>query len=138
MQLGRTRDVQGAWFEIVPKRRSQVACGFAQSARDHWLLTLAFNSSASFFPLRRSKAGNKGSDVKLLSDWGYSSEERVSALSCFGAETEPPSPGPVVGLVAPFDATVKDDAAICSTDKTQEEISLGSGEILKLSGICSE
>jgi hypothetical protein len=70
MQLGRARDVQGTWLEIVPKRRSQVACGFAQSARDHWLLTLAFNFSASSLPLCCAKAGDEGSDEKFLSDWG--------------------------------------------------------------------
>jgi hypothetical protein len=64
-------------------------------------------------------------------------ENRVRPSSGFGTETEPASPGPVVGFVAAFIPAVKDDAAICSTDKTQEEISLGSGDISKLSGICS-
>jgi hypothetical protein len=26
---GQSQDVQGTWLEIVPKRRSQVACGFS-------------------------------------------------------------------------------------------------------------
>ena len=69
-QLGRARDVQGARLQIVPKRRSQVACGFAQSACDHWPFTLSLNCSRSFFPLRGTKAGNKGPDEKLLSVWG--------------------------------------------------------------------
>jgi len=71
------------------------------------------------------KAGEKGLDLKLLSDWGQVIEERVSS-SGFGAEPEPVSPISVAGFVAVFDSAVKDEAAIRSADKTQDEISLGS------------
>jgi hypothetical protein len=37
-------DVKGTRFEIVPKRRSQMACGILDSARYHRLLTDASNS----------------------------------------------------------------------------------------------
>jgi hypothetical protein len=57
-------------LQIVPERRSQVACGLAQSARDHWLFTLACNFSASFLEFCCAKADNEGSDEELLSDWG--------------------------------------------------------------------
>jgi hypothetical protein len=40
-QVGAVRFVQGAWLEMLPKRQSQTACGIAQSACDHWLLTFA-------------------------------------------------------------------------------------------------
>ncbi len=43
--VGRSREVHGAPPDIPPKRRSQVACGFAQSTRDHWFLTSACRSA---------------------------------------------------------------------------------------------
>lgn len=45
VQVLAARDVKGAWFEIVPKRRSQTACGSADSACDQWLLMSSFQSS---------------------------------------------------------------------------------------------
>ena len=44
-ELGAVRDVKGAALEIVPERRSQVACGSAQSACHHGSCTLATKSS---------------------------------------------------------------------------------------------
>jgi hypothetical protein len=38
-------DVNGAQLEIVPKRRSQTACGSFDSFRDQWLLMSAFQLS---------------------------------------------------------------------------------------------
>jgi hypothetical protein len=55
---------------MVPKRRSQVACGLAHSACDHWLLTLAINLAASFSALGCAKTGKEGSDEKFESNWG--------------------------------------------------------------------
>ena len=43
-QVGSSRDVHGALPEIDPERRCQVACGLAQSARDHWFLTMVGKS----------------------------------------------------------------------------------------------
>lgn len=39
VELGVALVVQGAWLVMAPKRRSQVACGFADSACEYWLLT---------------------------------------------------------------------------------------------------
>jgi hypothetical protein len=44
-QLVAVRDVQGALFEIAPKRRSQEACGFADRVCNHWASTLAKKDS---------------------------------------------------------------------------------------------
>jgi hypothetical protein len=38
-------DVNGTWFEIVPKRRSQTACGSPESVWDQWLRMSCFQSS---------------------------------------------------------------------------------------------
>jgi len=111
-QLGRAFDVEGTLFVIVPECRDQVACGFAHSARDHWLFTLSCDDSASLLPSGRSKAGDEGLDKKLLSDWGQVIEERVMASSGFGAEAEPASPCPVLRFIAFFGPAVKDDAAV--------------------------
>jgi hypothetical protein len=73
----------------------------------------------------------EGSDEKFSSDWGQLSEVRVRTSSSSSAETEPSPPGSVVRLVAFLDSAVKCDAAIRSGDKTQEQISLGSGDVLK-------
>ena len=40
-ELGSVRDVKGAPLEMIPERRSQVACGSAQSACHHGSRTLA-------------------------------------------------------------------------------------------------
>ena len=40
-QVGAVLDVKGARLEMVPKRRSQAACGRAQSADSLWFLTLS-------------------------------------------------------------------------------------------------
>ena len=32
-QVGRVREVEGTWFEMAPKRRTQVACGLSHSVR---------------------------------------------------------------------------------------------------------
>jgi hypothetical protein len=40
-KLGAVRNVEGARFETVPKRRSQVACGSPDSAPDHRSQTLS-------------------------------------------------------------------------------------------------
>ena len=45
VQDGAVREVNGAWFMMVPKRRSQTACGIAHSAADHRSATLAGRST---------------------------------------------------------------------------------------------
>jgi hypothetical protein len=45
MQVLASREVKGAWFEIVPKRRSQTACGSFDSACDQWLRMSSFQPS---------------------------------------------------------------------------------------------
>jgi hypothetical protein len=45
MQVLASREVKGALFEIVPKRRSQTACGSCDSACDQWLRMSPFQSS---------------------------------------------------------------------------------------------
>ena len=111
-QLGRTLAVERTLFEIVPERRSQVARGFACSVRNHWHFRLSRNDSASLLPLGHSKAGDEGPCKKCLSVWGQVIEERVMALTGFGAEAEPLSPGPVLRLVSFLGSAVKDDAAV--------------------------
>ena len=64
-------------------------------------------------------------------------EERVRASPSFGTESEPTAPGPVVGLVAAFCLAIKHEAAVWSTDKTYDKVSLGSGQISKFEGLCS-
>lgn len=44
-ELSAVLDVKGAPFEMVPERRSQVACGSAQSRCHHGVLTFATKSS---------------------------------------------------------------------------------------------
>ena len=63
-QLGASRDVQGTWLEMVPKRRSQMACGIFDSLSHHWLRTLAKVLSL-LAPACRSVEGEKGSENKL-------------------------------------------------------------------------
>ena len=63
-QLGASRDVQGAWLEMVPKRRSQMACGIFDSSSHHWLRALAKMLSL-LAPACRSVEGKKGSENKL-------------------------------------------------------------------------
>ena len=63
-------------------------------------------------PRCRAKAGDKGSNKELFSDWGQVSEERVRVSAGLGAEAEPAPPVPVTGLVVVFNLAVKDDAAI--------------------------
>ena len=129
--------MKGAWFEIAPKRLSQVACGFAHSAADHWFLTLAVKLSC-FGPCGSSEAGKESFTENPLVDWGQSSsEEGVSAKACVLAEPEPSSPGSVTLLVACFLSAIKDDAAICNTEEAHDKISSGNWEIAKFAGICS-
>jgi hypothetical protein len=45
MQVLASREVKGAWFEMVPKRRSQTACGSFDSACDQWLRMSSFQAS---------------------------------------------------------------------------------------------
>jgi hypothetical protein len=62
LQLGRSLDVKGAWFEMDPKRLSQAACGFAQ-------LTLACKF-ATGGPLRTPVAREESATEKFSLDRG--------------------------------------------------------------------
>lgn len=134
MQVGRSRDVQGAWVLMDPKRRSQVACGFAHSACDHWALTQS-KKLPRLGPFGDAVAGEKGLDVEGPLFVGKRSEEGVISSAGGGAEVQPSSPDSVSVFVASFLFGVEDEAAVCSTCETQDKISLGSGEILNLCGI---
>ena len=125
LQVGRSRDVQGAVVLMDPKRRSQVACGFAHSARDHWVLTQSKKLSR-LGPSADTVAGEKGLDVEAALLVGKRSEVGVIACTGGGAEVHPSSPDSVAVLVASFLLGVKDKAAVCSTCETQDKSSLGS------------
>ena len=60
-QVGAVLDVKGTWFEMVPKRRSQDACGTPQSADAHWLLTLSVKFTL-FSPLSVAICVEEGSE----------------------------------------------------------------------------
>jgi hypothetical protein len=62
-------EVNGAWLEIVPKRRSQTACGTSQSACDQWLWMSTFQSSCDA-PLSRSIEAEEGSKEEDLGVFG--------------------------------------------------------------------
>jgi hypothetical protein len=55
--------------------------------------------------------------------------------SCGGAEGVPSSPDTVLFLVGFLLLRIQDDSIVCSAQMRKEEISLGSGEISKASGI---
>jgi hypothetical protein len=47
-QVRRSREVQGTGPDTAPKRRSQVACGLAQSTRNHCVVTSPRRSVIGF------------------------------------------------------------------------------------------
>jgi hypothetical protein len=79
--------------------------------------------------------GKEGSDDELAFLLVQASEERVIGEAGLGAEGEPSAPGSVSSLVGFFLLGFKDDSVICSARMTKEEISLGSVEMTKSSGI---
>jgi hypothetical protein len=62
-------------------------------------------------------------------------EERVRVDSCFGAERDPTAPDSVPFFVGFFLLRIKDDSMVRRARMAKEEISLGSGEMTKPSGI---
>jgi hypothetical protein len=62
LQVLAARDVKGTRLEIVPKRRSQTACGRAESARDQWLRMSSFQSACDT-PLSSSIEAKEGANV---------------------------------------------------------------------------
>jgi hypothetical protein len=133
-QLGVSFDVKGAPLELHPKRRSQIACGISDSQQNHGALTLAKKGSCPA-PVSTSAKGKEGSDDELAFLLVQASEERVVGEAGLGAEGEPSAPGSVSSLVGFFLLGFKDDSVICSARMTKEEISLGSVEMTKSSGI---
>jgi hypothetical protein len=111
MQLGRPFEVKGAWLEIVPKRRSQVACGFAHSTRDHREVTPSIKCPC-LGPLGGAVTREEGAGEKFSVDWGYTSEEGVSKAACVLAESEPSAPDPVMVFVAALLSAINDKAVV--------------------------
>jgi hypothetical protein len=77
----------------------------------------------------------EGSQEEFFFLWWQVSEEGVIVKTTAGAEVFPSAPDAVGGLMSRFLFGVKDDSTVCSTCKTHDKISLGSGEMLKLGGI---
>jgi hypothetical protein len=122
---------------MVPKQRSQMACGIPHSAADHWFATLAGKSSVGI-PRGATVKLEEGSEDEFFFSWGNVKEERVIVEATAEAEVLPPAPDAIGGLVAGFLLRVKDNSTVCNTCMTQDKISLGSGEMSKLGGICEE
>jgi hypothetical protein len=111
MQLRRPFEVKGAWLEMVPKRRSQVACGFPHSTCDHREVTPSIKCPV-LGPLGSAITGKKGAGEKFAVVCGYTSEEGVRKAACLLAESEPATPDAVVVFVAAFLSAINDEAVI--------------------------
>ena len=117
-------DVQGAVPEMLPKRRTQVACGLADSAAAQRELTDSC-SMPGRIPSGGSVELQESFDKKFAFEDGKQSEVWVASKSGLSAETQPPAPDPVCALVPSFLAAVKDNSVVRSMRETQERISLG-------------
>jgi hypothetical protein len=111
MQLGRPFEVKGAWLEIVPKRRSQVACGFLHSTCDHQEVTPSIKSPF-LGPLGGAVTSKERLGEKFSVVWGYKSEEGVSKAACLLAESESSTPDSVVVFVAALLLAINYEAVV--------------------------
>ena len=126
--------MKGTWFQMVPERRSQMACGISHSRFHHRLLTDSIIGAANC-PLSDTVEGDEGSNGNFALALGEPSEEGVLLESGLFAESSPAAPGPVLVLVAFFLSRVQDNSAVSNASKMKEEISLGRGEMTKSRGI---
>jgi hypothetical protein len=111
MQLRRPFEVKGTWLEMVPKRRSQVACGFPHSTCNHREVTPSIKCPI-LGPLGGAITGEKGSGEKFSVVCGYTSKEGVRYAAGLLAESEPSTPDAVIVFVAAFLPAVNDEAVI--------------------------
>lgn len=120
-----SRDVQRDGPLMLPKRRSQVACGTSDSRRSHWFLTDPNTSPLSVEgPL--PQVNEKSLEEERLFPCGYSKEAGVISTVSLG-KVGPPFEDPLHAFVGPFLFRVQDDSMVCSTAQTKEAISMGRG-----------
>jgi hypothetical protein len=94
-ELGAVREVKGTWFEIVPERRTQIACGIAHSRCHHRLRTDSFIGSG-LVPISDTVQGEEGSNGKLLFFTLEAAKEEIIGEAGFSAKADPPSPSSVL------------------------------------------
>ena len=58
------REVKGTWFEIVPERRTQTACGISHSCCHHRFRTDS-SIGSGLIPLSDAVEGDEGSNCEL-------------------------------------------------------------------------
>ena len=126
--------MKGTWFQMVPERRSQMACGISHSRFHHRLFTDSIIGAADC-PLSDTVEGEEGSNCNFSLAFAEISEEGVSFNPRLSAEPLPAAPGPVLAFAAFFLSRVQDDSAVSKASETKEEISLGRGEMAKSCGI---
>ena len=130
-KVGAVRDVKGAVPKMVPKRRSHLACGTADSAVNHGLRTFSKKTSC-WRPGCVAVDLDESAADKLASWFLESVEEGIGGEPCPRAEGEPLTPGSVLGLVSAFGLRRQDDSARRNARVAKDEISAGRGEIAKL------
>ena len=118
---------------MVPERRSQVACGFSESVRHHWLWT-RLGRSAIGCPVVVAITGEEGAKDQFRFGGGVVAEVGVEGEGF--AEANPAAEGAVGLFMGGLLFGVQDDCVICTMDVNQETISGGSGEMAKVRGIC--
>ena len=126
--------MKGTWFQMVPERRSQMACGISHSRFHHRLLTDSIIGAADC-PLSDTVEGEEGSNGNFSFTFVETSEEGVPFDPGLSAESSPAAPGPVLAFAAFFLSRVQDDSAVSKASETKEEISLGRGEMAESCGI---
>ena len=81
--------MKGAPFEIVPKRRSQMACGIPDSRASQGLFTASKKLACVGFPFGVSKDAEKGAEDQFLFVLGKTREEGVIEASCCAISSPP-------------------------------------------------
>jgi hypothetical protein len=115
---------------MVPKRRSQLACGVSDSAADHRVVAFA-NKASGLVPGSGPVQREEGLGDELAGVFGYISEELVIGDSGGVTKVRPSSPDSVVFFVGRFLFRIQEDLTSTSTCVAKHKISLGRGEILK-------